>query len=85
MSATMTVRFVVTSVSGYGGEGGNGDHFATFWQVLDSAYCYRLVWEFSGPRAQERAWRCRRCAFCRAAHALDQVRYHSPITRPGRK
>jgi hypothetical protein len=38
-------RFVVTSVTGFSGEGGNGARERTVYQVLDAAYCYELVWE----------------------------------------
>ncbi len=40
-------RFVVTSISGYSGHGGthSAGKPSTFWQVLDSVYCYATVWE----------------------------------------
>ncbi len=68
LSASDEPRFKLTSVTGFGGGGGNADHFAAFWQVLDSAYCYALVWEFFGPRAQARAERC--CAELNAGRGV---------------
>jgi hypothetical protein len=38
-------RFVVTSVTGYGGDGGTGSREATVYQVLDWPFNYELCFE----------------------------------------
>lgn len=47
-------RFYVTSVSGFGGNGGNDSHPITSWQVIDSALAFALVYEAQNERTATR-------------------------------
>lgn len=47
-------RFKVTSVTGFGCEGGMNSREGTVSQVLDSAYCFELVYETTSRLAAER-------------------------------
>lgn len=47
-------RFYVTSLTGWSGDGGNGSRWGTSYQVLDTHYCRRLMFETTKRSAAER-------------------------------
>jgi len=67
-------RFVVTSVTGYSGDGGNPARPATIYQVLDRPHNYALVLETAVKRAAERCAVAMNAGDLNFAHRVERRR-----------